>query len=325
KDWQAVARELEASDSAIKGEYNFSFTDILSKTKVSLSTVAEKIYVVCDEKNLPVSKEDIRKATVDKFGLNLIWKSDILSEDELNSFSLLDLSIIDFEMAVRGPYFVGLSRSSFSNLANFEAFTRTGNPNVNHYVYNCAGPGLARRYDFGARGDIAEVTNKLFFRAPLIPETIADCSWPASLKVHFSKIGDFQTETGNTPGGRRSYIVCGVPGNAEISIEGFSLDFIPPMSLDIEYRAKMADNTWSDWVKNGMFVGSVGKYQAIKGFAVRLKGRPALSYEAICIASFVGRDTLIEARGEDGCFSPENEALEAMQIVFRPIKPDWQR
>ncbi|MDE8348877.1 MAG: hypothetical protein POG74_05250 [Acidocella sp.] len=322
-DWLDVGKQAEASNSPDKDNYKITFLDILSKINNTIGAFARTIYVVCDEANLPVSKEVIRKTIFDEFGISLFWKSDILSNEELKALSLLDLSIIDFEMAVRAPLFVGLSLSTFSNLACFETFCRTGTPATNHYIYNCPGPHLIRRTDFGAGGSLEDVTSPYHLRTPLIQDTLNDCHWPMSLTAHISRYGDFTTVSGKFPGVRRGHIVCGVPGGFERTIEGFTLQSLGPMQVDVEYRAKTDAGGWGNWVTNGFIAGSQGNARPINGFAVRLKGILALSYEVICVGSFVGRQNLIQEKGHIGCESPNGEFLEAMQIIFRPISSNW--
>jgi hypothetical protein len=127
-----------------------SFREIVSKIKKTLPDESSKIYVVCDEAALPVPKEEIRRAVKQEFAVELFWKTDLLTADELSSVSILDLSIFDFEMAVAADSFIGLTRSTFSNMVSLEKYARTGIKPDNHYIYNLKGPGLALRKDSGA-------------------------------------------------------------------------------------------------------------------------------------------------------------------------------
>jgi SAM-dependent methyltransferase len=108
------------------------------------------IYVVCDEAALPVPKEDIRGAIRREFGIDLFWKSDLIAQDELAKLSLLDLSMLDFELCLAAESFVGLTRSTFSNMVALEKYSRTQAPVERHYIYNMLGPRLALRTDNGA-------------------------------------------------------------------------------------------------------------------------------------------------------------------------------
>lgn len=132
-------------------EHNLpSFMDIITKISNTLPDDAADIYVVCDEAALPVAKDEIRTVVKQEFNINLFWKSDFLAEDEFNGLSPMDLSILDFEMALAAEGFVGLTRSTFSNMVTLERYARTRAPVERHYVYNMHGPYLALRTDNGA-------------------------------------------------------------------------------------------------------------------------------------------------------------------------------
>lgn len=108
------------------------------------------IYVVCDEAALPVPKEGIRGAIRREFGIDLFWKSDLIAQDELAKLSLLDLSMLDFELCLAAELFVGLTRSTFSNMVALEKYSRTEARVERHYIYNMLGSRLALRTDNGA-------------------------------------------------------------------------------------------------------------------------------------------------------------------------------
>ncbi len=109
-----------------------------------------EIYVVCDEAALPVPRDEIRRACLDAHGVALRWKSDLLEPALLARLSVLERSILDFDMALHAERFVGLTRSSFSNLAAFERYCMTGAPVRGHYAYNVPGPLVVERRDQGA-------------------------------------------------------------------------------------------------------------------------------------------------------------------------------
>ena len=84
------------------------FKDIIRKLRNTIGADEKRIYVVCDEAALPVSKSDIREAIMREFDIDLFWKL-ILTQEEIGSLSLLTLSCLDFEMAIRANSFVGLN------------------------------------------------------------------------------------------------------------------------------------------------------------------------------------------------------------------------
>ncbi|HET6608709.1 MAG TPA: hypothetical protein VFG62_18685 [Rhodopila sp.] len=123
--------------------------DILAKVQNTLSGDARPgIYLVNDESGLPVSKETIRKAIADRFGFSVYWKSDFVPGILARHKSFL-LSMLDFELAVAAQVFVGMTMSTFSNMAAYERFVRTRRPVQDHYIYNAPGTYLERRTDNG--------------------------------------------------------------------------------------------------------------------------------------------------------------------------------
>jgi hypothetical protein len=320
QDWIDQIERLKAyPPPGFVDEIGLSYQEILRKTKNSITQgdITRIAYIVCDEENLPMPKEEIRAEALEKFGMSLLWKSDILTADEMNSLSALDRSLIDFEMAARAPIFVGFSRSTFANLAFFESFCRATSPEPTHFIYNCPGQMLGQRYDFGTAVDPAQVTNKLFRRAPLLPDRTDDCLWPATLNAYLGNLGEFSASTGSVSGTRRGHLVAGVPGDDSRLIEGFSISLAWTLPGGLEYRAKLASGEWTPWVPGGTFAGVRGK--PLRGFAVRLTGKIALSYECVCIGSFSGAPWLVQARGGQDCVAEGGEELAAMQIIFRPV------
>jgi hypothetical protein len=320
-DWISHAENIKSKDPA-QNDAGLSAVDIIAKIQHTMRDECETIYVVCDEANLPVPKDEIRAEIFRRFGISLIWKSDILTPEELAPLSILDLSIIDFEMSVRAPLFAGVSHSSFSNLVNLESFCRTRHQPQGHYIYNLPGDLLARRWDYGTIVDTTRLTNKLFRREPLIPDSRTDCLWPATLTTHIAEYGDFTSETSSTPGIRRGHLVGGYRGSQIHTIEGFSIIAPETFDLPIEYRACLADGTWTPWLKPGAFAGTRGQKQSLRGFAARLTGRLALSFECLCIASFASHFELVVAHEPENCLSPDGAKLESMQIVFRERQPE---
>jgi hypothetical protein len=158
KDWVAHAEGLLKVTVTAPEDYHLSYMDIFRKIDRTLRHASQAIYVVCDEEGLPFPKELIRREVKSEFGFDLIWKSDILPSIRLFSMSALELSLIDFEMALQAEYFVGLTRSTFSNNVSWEKFCRTGADVQTHYIYNKIGDALARRVDNGVFADPGAAT-----------------------------------------------------------------------------------------------------------------------------------------------------------------------
>ncbi len=133
-------------------DYLISCDRIAEKIAKTLSTRRE-ILVLCDEAAISIPKSDIRSSCRSKTGVKLIWKSDFLTQFELNKLNPLELSLIDFELALNSRHFVGLSRSTFSNMCTFEKFISTGKSDRTDYIYNKVGPQLSLRTDNGGQFD----------------------------------------------------------------------------------------------------------------------------------------------------------------------------
>jgi hypothetical protein len=150
KDWKRYAQSLLMPELQDQEDYAPSFQRIVQKVKASLRDWTPGIYVTCDESDLPVSKEEIRHIARREHGVELLWKSDLLGTAELAPLSPLTRSLLDFEMAVRAPIYVGLTRSTFSNMAAFEKYSRTRQRVTTHYIYDAKATAIWPRIDNGA-------------------------------------------------------------------------------------------------------------------------------------------------------------------------------
>jgi hypothetical protein len=316
KDWITYSKtdlhNLEGSGE----DYLPSFQRIIEKIKNSLPDQL-KLYIVCDEANLPATKDEIRQEVYQRFGTYLLWKSDILSRDELASLSVLDLSLIDFEMSVASPAFIGITRSTFSMMACFEAFTRRKTFVLNHFIYDNAGDYLARRFDHGSANSPDKATNKMLRRERLIAESPDDCHWPISLTAHISNVGDFTSSAHSLIGVKGTPIVCGVRADELKLIEGFELRAISQLPCVIEYRVRNVDG-WTNWVPVGSFAGSKEQNKTLSGFAIRLRGDMSRQFSCIYAGAFKGHVALVGGADGQDCVGQGGAALEVMQIVIRP-------
>lgn len=107
------------------------------------------VLACCDEDDLLQDQTDLKNDARD-FGLTLIFKSDI---EKHTSFppSRLKRSAIDFEMCLMTERYVGLTRSSFSNMVCLLKSLETAPEHPEHYIYNAKGDCVVRRLDHGLR------------------------------------------------------------------------------------------------------------------------------------------------------------------------------
>lgn len=157
KDWLEYSDITLAKSIGDKGDYAPTFLDILQKIKNTLPN-QKYILATCNEAALTIPKDEIRKLVRDKFSMEVYWKSDFLIEEKLKKLNTLDLSMLDFELAIHSENYIGTTYSTFSNLVSFEKYSRTQSSVKNHFVYNANGNRLLNRHDNGAFSDVARAT-----------------------------------------------------------------------------------------------------------------------------------------------------------------------
>lgn len=151
-DWQEYATHLRTAHGSAE-DFIIPYPYIFSKIEKTIKPIPRKIYIVSDEKNLPVPVEEIKSKIYKEFGIELFWKSDFLSADDMSQLGVLNLSLIDFEMAMDAEYFVGLTRSTFSNNVCWEKYCKYRRPVKTHYIYNNSSSFLSLRIDHGVFPD----------------------------------------------------------------------------------------------------------------------------------------------------------------------------
>lgn len=148
RDWQDYSQKTLSSRLSLEEQYNPTFIEILEKicNTPALSRF-EKIFICCDEDNLPVSKEEIIEFAMNHYNKRLYFKSCLM-----NVRAILDtrtaLSLIDFEVCTMFKFFVGLTRSTFSNLLCFKTKV-AGQNDSQHFIYNYPSADAKLRVDAG--------------------------------------------------------------------------------------------------------------------------------------------------------------------------------
>jgi hypothetical protein len=147
-DWRehvAQALQPRLGDTEDNG---IGFAEIMAKVRNTFPGL-RMVYVTADEASMPAPKEEIRAACRDRFGLEPVWKTDLLPDAFRRRLTPLDLSLIDFEMAKACPRFVGLTTSTFANMLALEKLAETRQPVRGHYIYNHPGERVLERHDSG--------------------------------------------------------------------------------------------------------------------------------------------------------------------------------
>ncbi|HYZ22545.1 MAG TPA: hypothetical protein VE690_10350 [Rhodopila sp.] len=166
-DWREhVAQALQprlghAEDNGI------GFAEIMTKVRNTFPGL-RMVYVTADEASMPVPKDAIRAACRTRFGLEPVWKTDLLPDAFRRRLTPLDLSLIDFEMARACPRFVGLTTSTFANMLALEKLAETRQPVRGHYIYNHPGETVLERQDNGLATAAARAVQPLDPAVPLV-------------------------------------------------------------------------------------------------------------------------------------------------------------
>jgi hypothetical protein len=190
-----------------------------------------------------------------------------------------------------------------------DPFIRTYAP-VTEFIALHRRTALIRR-GLDKNADRLAARSSLFPSHPLV--SVPDPETPTSavrawLTVHIGGYGD-----------RTSRLLAGgTLGDRIHRIQGFIVHLIERRPNELQYRALLDDNVWTEWVESGTFVGTRGVSRSIHGFAVRLDGKLAEEFDCTTIGSFVDHPQLVKADAGMKCESPTGGELGAMQIVLCP-------
>lgn len=145
-DWQYYLDRVAGGGYDNDEEFlNTDIEKIFLKLKNTIGIDVVSIYACCDENDLPLSIDQIKSLAID-FGIRLFFKSDFVLNREF--MSSLQLSMIDFALCGLFQIYIGLSRSTFSNMVSMYAHSIT---NKRHYVYNNPGKTCFLRQDGGRK------------------------------------------------------------------------------------------------------------------------------------------------------------------------------
>lgn len=75
------------------------------------------------------------------------------------------------------------------------------------------------------------------------------------------------------------------------------------MSTELEYRARLTDGSWTDWVGCGRFIGTRGKSEDLTGFFARLSGQGEKRYCIEVVGLFRGQAAAVVVGGAGECVS----------------------
>ncbi|WP_429956009.1 O-fucosyltransferase family protein [Gluconobacter japonicus] len=313
KDWQSYSENVLNS---FNSENNLpTASDILNKIVRKFGSSVKSAYVLCDERAMPVSKQEIREMALLDHGIKLYWKSDFI--DIHNSNSLIQ-SLIDFEVAMGTKYFIGTSRSTFSCFVTFEKYAKTRNPIRGHYIYNSATGDLEERFDNGNSVDSKIAIAKTWNRPDLLEYSKQDIPYNMTLLAHVSNIGEYISKSSIIQGVIKRKLVAGDATQPEVHrIEGFSIIGSNDAPI-LEYQSDNIYGYTDGWVCNGSYTGTRGQNAPLKAFAIRIDGPARIELDCVYAGLFSDSDEIIFASNGEKCISKSgNGFLLCMQILIK--------
>ncbi len=127
-----------------------------------------------------------------------------------------------------------------------------------------------------------------------------------TLVAHIGHVGD-----------RMSPIGCLRPAREGLHFQGFSLA-VPRQGVGLQYRALLASGDWSDWVAEGEYVGTRGRGEDLRGFAVRLPEAARNRFEVQAVARFSGDPEPVLVGDGEACVPRAGSGvLAGMQVLVR--------
>ncbi|WP_298966316.1 O-fucosyltransferase family protein [uncultured Methylobacterium sp.] len=153
EDWHIHSNQHLKVVISHEEDYLLSAEQIIKKVASTLPDSGNKIYVSCDERYILMPKWTIRENVKKETDFDIVFKSDLINVGDFDAIRQVDASLIDFEVAKIADRFVGMTRSTFSNLVCFERHVCQYKKTRGDYVYNKVGPLLGRRTDLGTKDD----------------------------------------------------------------------------------------------------------------------------------------------------------------------------
>jgi len=141
---------------------------------------------------------------------------------------------------------------------------------------------------------------------PLVAVDQDDSVIPVFIFAHIGNQGDRT----NPIGWMRSL-------NPADHIQAFSIETLADTGCEIQYRACLADGTWTGWKTRGELAGTRGQSAGLTGFSAR-PGSRGFSLEIIGEFGNAAEPVIVNG-GEDCLPPPGAGALTGMQIVLRRV------
>ncbi|MDF3626272.1 O-fucosyltransferase family protein [Brytella acorum] len=313
KDWEGYSSNILNS---ISNERNLpTAKEILDKIKHKFDSSLTSAFVLCDENAMPLSKSEIRRIALENYGINLFWKSDFL---DFGKYNPLILSLVDFEIGMSSPIFIGTSRSTFSCFVTFEKYCKNREYVRNHYIYNDNNSDIQERHDNGTSVNAEKALGRTWLRPDLLNKNDNYLSFPMVISAHVSNLGEYISRTSMVRGVVNSKLVAGDCTKKDLHhIEGFEIS-VSESAPRVIYKTFDIHRVESKWSNDGDYSGSKGKSLPLSGFCIMIEGPASLTLDCIYAAIFSDHDNIVVASNGDECKSISGKGkLLCMQIAFK--------
>ena len=142
---------------------------------------------------------------------------------------------------------------------------------------------------------------------PLVKARPGDVPETISFTVHVGRLGD-----------RLCANASFAAAAADQNIQGFTLHALSSLRADAACRARLRDESWTDWAGCDVYVGTRGQGADLQGFSVRLDGPSRRTYDLQVAGLFRGFDAPVLAGNGEPCVAPSGNApLYGMQVILR--------
>jgi hypothetical protein len=103
-----------------------------------------------------------------------------------------------------------------------------------------------------------------------------------------------------------------------LNIQGFTIFADDSISRDLQYRVRLADGKWTEWIDCDSFAGTTGRSLNLTGFSARLVNVSKDNYTLELAGQFRGSAAVVKVSDGQDCVPPTGlSQLYGMQITIR--------
>lgn len=150
-----------------------------------------------------------------------------------------------------------------------------------------------------------------FENYPLVAQVEDESTSQLRLVTHMGNFGDIESN-------ERLFVHSAVHKTS--FVQGLTLFGNGLRSTDLNYRVRLSDGRWTDWLDLGQFAGTRGVSQSLTGLTVRLNGELQTSLDLTVYGVFgTAREVVVVKSGEDCVAADGVSPLRGLQIVQRAL------